>query len=92
MNGTFGRSSSCALALSAVLLGLGAFALSHAAAHHARLAEERRNFLDHVAHEVRTPAAAMLALSEELERGHFLAKPFTPDTLSSMVVEALAAC
>jgi signal transduction histidine kinase len=59
-----------ALVLSTAMLGLGSLALTRAAAHHARLAEERRNFLDHVAHEVRTPASAMLALSEELERGH----------------------
>ncbi len=59
-----------ALALATLMLGLGAMAMTRAAAHHARLAEERRTFLDHVAHEVRTPTAAMLALSEELERGH----------------------
>ena len=59
-----------ALALSTLMLGLGAMAMTRAASHHARLAEERRTFLDHVAHEVRTPASAMLALSEELERGH----------------------
>ncbi len=59
-----------AVLLATAALVLGALALSRAARGQARLAEERRTFLDHVAHEVRTPAAALLALSEELERGH----------------------
>ncbi len=67
----------------AILLGLavgittlalvgGAVALKRSADRNAQLAEDRRSFLDHVAHEIRTPAAAVLALSEELERGHVM--------------------
>jgi signal transduction histidine kinase len=48
----------------------GALALRRAAERSARLAEERRTFLDHVAHELRTPSAAVLALTEELASGH----------------------
>ncbi len=59
-----------AVLLATLSLGGGALVLARAARHHARLAEERRSFLDHVAHEVRTPTAALLALSEELASGH----------------------
>lgn len=45
-------------------------ALRRAVGVHARLAAERQTFLDHVAHEVRTPAGALLALSEELATGN----------------------
>jgi signal transduction histidine kinase len=52
----------------------GAVALRRAAERSARLAEDRRTFLDHVAHELRTPAAAVQALSEELASGHVAAE------------------
>jgi signal transduction histidine kinase len=70
-----GIPGSAALLAAAVLittlaLAWGAFALRRAAAEYAQLAEARRTFLDHVAHEIRTPASALLALSEELRSGH----------------------
>ncbi len=52
-----------------VALAVGAFALRRAAERHAQIAEERRTFLDHVAHEIRTPATSILALGEELRSG-----------------------
>jgi signal transduction histidine kinase len=52
----------------------GAVALRRAAERSERLAEERRTFLDHVAHELRTPAAAVQALSDELASGHVAAE------------------
>ncbi len=60
------------VATTAALLA-GTIALRRAAERSARLAEERRTFLDHVAHELRTPAAAVQALSEELASGHVAA-------------------
>ncbi len=58
-----------ALVLATAAMFGGIVALRRAADRQARLAEDRRVFLDHVAHEVRTPAAALLALSEELASG-----------------------
>ncbi|MCE9637294.1 MAG: HAMP domain-containing histidine kinase [Planctomycetes bacterium] len=52
-----------------VALLVAVVALLRAADRQARLAAERQTFLDHVAHEVRTPAGALLALSEELAAG-----------------------
>lgn len=61
-----------AVAAAATTLALlaGAVALQRAAERQARLAEERQRFLDHVAHEVRTPTGAILALTQELSSGH----------------------
>jgi signal transduction histidine kinase len=58
-----------AVAATAAALVWGVLALRRAAQEQARLADERRSFLDHVAHEVRTPAGALLALGEELAAG-----------------------
>lgn len=58
-----------AVVVAAGALVAGLLALRRAAREQARLADERQAFLDHVAHEVRTPAAALLALSEELDAG-----------------------
>lgn len=67
-------SSAVALGLAGVLaaaaLLAGTVALRRAVETQRRIAEERQTFLDHVAHEVRTPAAALLALSEELASGN----------------------
>jgi signal transduction histidine kinase len=63
-----------AAALTTLALFLGASALARAAARSAQLAEDRKRFLDHVAHEVRTPSAALLNLSEELAAGHVAAE------------------
>jgi signal transduction histidine kinase len=52
----------------------GAVSLQRAAEAHARLAEDRKRFLDHVAHEIRTPATALLTLSEELASGQVKAE------------------
>ena len=59
-----------AVALAAIALSIGAMLLHRAAVRQAALARERQSFLDHVAHEVRTPSAALLALGEELAAGH----------------------
>ncbi len=59
-----------ALVLTTGALLAGTLALRRAAERSARLAEERQTFLDHVAHELRTPAAAIQALTEELASGH----------------------
>lgn len=59
-----------ALVLTTGALLAGTLALRRAAERSARLAEERQTFLDHVAHELRTPAAAIQALTEELAAGH----------------------
>jgi len=62
-----------AVVVTTAALLAGTLALRRAAERSARLAEERRTFLDHVAHELRTPAAAVQALSEELASGHVAA-------------------
>jgi signal transduction histidine kinase len=59
-----------ALVLTTAALLAGTLALRRAAERSARLAEDRQTFLDHVAHELRTPAAAVQALTEELASGH----------------------
>jgi signal transduction histidine kinase len=59
-----------ALVLTTGALVAGMVALRRAAERSARLAEDRQTFLDHVAHELRTPAAAVQALTEELASGH----------------------
>ena len=59
-----------ALVVTTAALLAGTIALRRAAERSARLADERRTFLDHVAHELRTPAAAVQALTEELASGH----------------------
>lgn len=51
-------------------LVVGVLALRRTALEQIQLAEDRRRFLDHVAHEVRTPATSLLALSDELVAGH----------------------
>ena len=56
--------------LAGIAVLVSVVALRRAADEQARLAAERQSFLDHVAHEVRTPAGALLALSEELAKGH----------------------
>lgn len=56
--------------LTTATLAFGAVALRRTTVEQTRLAEDRRRFLDHVAHEIRTPAASLLALSEELAAGH----------------------
>jgi two-component system sensor histidine kinase SenX3 len=59
-----------ALLVTTAALLAGTLALRRAAERSARLAEDRQTFLDHVAHELRTPAAAVQALTEELASGH----------------------
>lgn len=59
-----------AVAAATAAMLAAAFALRRAAARSARLAAERKTFLDHVAHELRSPAAALQALAEELAAGH----------------------
>jgi signal transduction histidine kinase len=59
-----------ALAVTTAALVAGMLALRRSADRSARLAEDRQTFLDHVAHELRTPAAAVQALTEELASGH----------------------
>ncbi|MCG3133332.1 MAG: Adaptive-response sensory-kinase SasA [Planctomycetes bacterium] len=69
-----GRDVAMLVGIAAVVAGAallwGVFALRRSALAHAREARERQSFLDHVAHEVRTPAASLLALGEELASGH----------------------
>jgi signal transduction histidine kinase len=59
-----------AVVVTTAALVAGMLALRRSAERSARLAEDRQTFLDHVAHELRTPAAAVQALTEELASGH----------------------
>ena len=59
-----------AVLVTTAALVAGLLALRRSAERSARLAEDRQTFLDHVAHELRTPAAAVQALTEELASGH----------------------
>jgi two-component system sensor histidine kinase SenX3 len=59
-----------AVVVTTAALVAGLLALRRSAERSARLAEDRQTFLDHVAHELRTPAAAVQALTEELASGH----------------------
>ena len=55
--------------LTTIALVFGAVSLQRTAQAQARLAEDRKRFLDHVAHEIRTPTTALLTLSEQLASG-----------------------